>query len=175
MSVLRGLGASKAVDLSQWLTKRDAAAVLRCSEKSIERLVAAGKLEQRMRPGDRGRSVAVYPPGGVAALRPAGAVAVLPPMPAGSLAGKLQPAAGGKLPLGPGGFEVLAKQLAALAQWAESVSPQSDRCVYVSQEAAARITGLSESTVRDLYVAGQVHGRPFGRGLRYRRADLLAL
>jgi hypothetical protein len=176
MSVLRGSGASKAVDLSQWLTKREAAAVLRCSEKSVERLVAAAKLEQRMRPGDRGRSVAVYPPSAVASLRPAG-LAVLPPMPADSGRGPavLRAAAGGKLLPPPGSFEALARQLAGLAQLAESLSPQSDRCVYVSMDAAVRISGLSEATIRDLYISGRVYAMKFGRGLRYRRADLLLL
>jgi len=52
--------------LSDWLTIADAAAVIGCSTRTIERLARAGKLEQRLRPQAGSPAVAVYNPDDVA-------------------------------------------------------------------------------------------------------------
>lgn len=53
-------------DLSTWLTIADAATVLRCSERTVERLAAAKTLEKRLRPQKGSPDVAVFSPESVA-------------------------------------------------------------------------------------------------------------
>lgn len=56
------------VELSDWLTKAQAAEAIGVNPKTIERLAQAGKLEQRSRPQARGPNVAVYFPDDVTKL-----------------------------------------------------------------------------------------------------------
>jgi len=53
-------------DLSTWLTIAEAATALRCSERTVERLSADKKLEQRFRPQRGSPDVAVFSPQSVA-------------------------------------------------------------------------------------------------------------
>jgi hypothetical protein len=50
-------------DISNWPTKPEVARILNCAEKTVERLVSRGKLEQRFRESEDGRrSLGVYNP-----------------------------------------------------------------------------------------------------------------
>ena len=53
-------------DLSTWLTIAEAATALRCSYRTVERLAAGKKLEQRLRPQRGSPDVAVFSPQSVA-------------------------------------------------------------------------------------------------------------
>jgi len=53
-------------DLSTWLTIAEAATALRCSDRTVERLAAGKKLEQRLRPQRGSPDVAVFSPQSVA-------------------------------------------------------------------------------------------------------------
>src|SRR5207248_11092655 len=92
-------------DLTDWLTKQQAADAIGVSTKAIERFARAKKLEQRFRPQARGPQVAVYHPDDVARLaserQPAPSAFVLPADPtppngnargAGQLARAIPPA-----------------------------------------------------------------------------------
>src|SRR5205823_12754382 len=59
---------SRTVELSDWLTKQQAADAIGVSTKAIERFAQAGKLEQRFRAQAHGPKVAVYFPDDVAKL-----------------------------------------------------------------------------------------------------------
>jgi excisionase family DNA binding protein len=69
--------------LADWRTVADASAEIGCSKRTIERLAAARKLEQRLRPTAGSPAVAVYNPDDVARIaserRAAPAPFVLPP------------------------------------------------------------------------------------------------
>jgi hypothetical protein len=151
-------------DLSTWITKTEAAQTLGVSEKSIERMTTRGKLESAMRHQDGRRSCVVYNPADVAAMRAKLAAItkteVLPKRveaPAPTPAPTLAPS--------------LAETLAHMATLAREHRPTS----YVSPQDAVRITGLSVATIADQAAAGAIKTMPYGRGVRYRRADLEAL
>lgn len=69
-------------------------------------------------------------------------------------------------------WEQLARWLAGVAF---AVPPPVAGAVYVSGPEAARIAGLSVQSIADLAATGAVKTMPFGKGVRYRRADLQAL
>jgi len=161
----------RALALQSWLTKKETAAALGVSEKTVERLAVRGKLEQRLRLSDGARSVVVYNPANIEALRTT-SVAVLPPeTPGSTVVYKPQPAAPS--------FDAVGYQLARLVDLAVRVSDRvSDRVelsVYVSMKVAIPLTGLSRGMLLELADAGKIKRYPFGRGWRYRRADLEAL
>jgi hypothetical protein len=157
-------------DLSSWPVKSAVSSSLGISEKSVERWVQRGELEQRMRAERGRRSVAVYNPAHVAALAAKlrldrGAVAVLPP----ELVRDRVPA----LPVDDRLGGMVAKLVELLG--ARVIDPPARLTVYVSLPEAAAITGLAAATIQDLAARLQIRTMPYGRGVRYRRADLEAL
>ena len=161
----------KARDVSQWITKAEAARILQCSERSIERWQRQGDLEAEMRGRSHARPEAVYDPAHVEALREKlrKPPVVLPPEIADT--GVLAPVSAKPAPALDGWGE-LARHLAALSAFAETVSANVGVSSYVSLTDATRLAGLSSGTIRKLATAGKIATQPFGRGVRYRRKDL---
>src|SRR5205823_7292844 len=56
-------------DYSDWLTKAEAAQVLQCAEKTIERLAARGKIQQASRRVPNRRPIAVFHPKDIEKLK----------------------------------------------------------------------------------------------------------
>jgi hypothetical protein len=73
-------------------------------------------------------------------------------------------------------WDALPAQLANLASFAAEVNERyAPKAVYVSLKDACAITGLSAATIRALAEGVEIKTRPYGGGVRYRRADLEAL
>jgi hypothetical protein len=169
--------------LSDWLPIVDAAHALGCSTRTVERLAAARKLEQRLRPQAGSPAVAVYNPEDVARLaserRPAPPPFVLEAVQAHGNGNGHRP--GGTDPgtalQRPGGEALLHAFIAALDRLAQSapsppvVGELSARPAYVDKAAALAIAGVSYGELRAAVQAGEVKQR----GRRYRRTDLEGL
>jgi hypothetical protein len=173
--------------LSDWLPIADAAVRLGCSTRTVERLAAARKLEQRLRPQAGSPAVAVYNPEDVARLaserRPAPPPFVLEAVQAhGNGNGHREPAhAVSTRLIGPAGEDAIGQFFALLVRSIQSPpalppsSPASDtvadRPAYVDKAAALAIAGVSYGELRAAVRAGEVKQR----GRRYRRTDLEGL
>lgn len=176
-------------DLSDWLPIADAAKVLGCSTRTIERLGRARKLEQRLRPQAGSPAVAVYNPDDVARLaqerRPAPAPFVLPVGPAnGPTNGNSFPETSGslketlaRLPAGDDPIrQLFAAALRAVLQSPPSppVSATVAETLFLTLKDAAALTGLSQAFLRRMITAGTLTAIR-DRGWRIRRKDLEAL
>jgi hypothetical protein len=158
------------IDTSGWPTKGEAARVLGCSEKSVERYALRGALESRWRAQQGKRSISVYSPDSVDALRVqlAGRVSVLPADRASSEIATVRL---------PTELEGLSAILAGLSRFAEENNAKYSRPVYMSLDEASALTGLGRRTIKELASSGKIATLPYdgNGGARYRRADLEAL
>jgi hypothetical protein len=153
-------------DLSTWLTKKQAAQRLGLSEKSVERHHQRGKLSMATLKLPGKVPMRVFKPEDVERLA-AELVAQREALLAGHMATQ-EPQ--GNLPaIRTPVIHDLAAALSALAD-ARKAPP-----VYVSLAEAAALAGLSHDTIRAAAAAGEIKTRPYGGGLRYRRADVLSL
>jgi hypothetical protein len=79
-------------------------------------------------------------------------------------------------PIRADAWDALPAQLANLASFAQEINERyAPKAVYVSLKDACAITGLSAATIRALAEGVEIKTRPYGGGVRYRRADLEAL
>jgi hypothetical protein len=77
-------GTSQAADLSHWLTKREAADRLGCSERTIDRLIRKGEIQSTLRQRPRSRPETVLNPEDVEYNMPQ--PHVMPPQPSQAIA-----------------------------------------------------------------------------------------
>jgi excisionase family DNA binding protein len=170
------------IDLSDWMTKQQAADVIGVSTKAIERFAKAGRLEQRSRPQAHGPNVAVYFPDDVAALarerQPAATPFVVPAVPDPPRS-NARPAGSAALTVSPpstaGDDPVRALFAAAMRAVLSQTSETSamSATLYVTVKEAAGILGLPQADVRRLIRDGDLPHRLTGRGgIRIRRRDL---
>ena len=155
-------------DLSDWHSKAEAARILNCSEKHIEKLVKLGEIEQRFRKAIGQARISVFHPGDVqkalAKRTPAFRVEnVAMALSERSEVGRPR----------DDFFAGLAEALARIAGVAEALNERyaPNTAIYVSLDEALRITGLSAETVRGLARAGRIARL----SRKYRRKDLEAL
>jgi excisionase family DNA binding protein len=175
-------------DLSAWLPIADAASKIGCSTRTIERLAAAKKLEQRLRPQAGSPHVAVYNPDDVARIASERHPAP-PPFVLGAVTDP--PNGNGR---GGGGTAIknisipdknylagedLIRGLAVLISKALQSPPSPPlaatvaETLYVTVKEAAAILGLPQVDVRVLIHDGDLpHRRTRRGGIRIRRRDL---
>jgi hypothetical protein len=174
------------IDLSDWLTKQEAADRIGVSTKAIERFTRAGKLEQRFRPQAGSPHVAVYFPADVATLAQARQRA---PVPFVLEASSDVPANGnghhavraldrvtasvtsGDDLLSPG--DNLLRVLVAAAARVMSETSQTPS-LFLTIPEASRVSGLSQAYLKRRIAAGTLPAER-DRGWRIRRKDLEAL
>jgi excisionase family DNA binding protein len=175
-------------DLSDWLTKPQAADAIGVSTKAIERFAQARKLEQGSRPQLRGPNVAVYNPEDVARLaserhpvrapwllpadadRPARRNGARPPDGLVASAPTGLATTGDSDPLRAFAAAVYA---AVMSQTSETRPAPRPETLYVTVKEAAEILGLPQADVRRLIHDGDLNHRLTGRGgVRIRRKDL---
>jgi len=175
-------------DLSTWLTIAEAATALRCSDRTVERLAASKKLEQRLRPQRGSPDVAVFSPQSVAEeaqrRHRAPAAFVVQPVPAngnGHALRKSDDAAQlGNSQLRTTSAEDLIRQFFALAVQSLQSPPSPPVAVTVAETLfltipqAAAVSGLSPTYLRRLIKTGELPAEK-DRGWKIRRADLEAL
>jgi hypothetical protein len=177
-------------DLSAWLLIADAARVIGCSKRTVERLGHTRKLEQRLRPQEGTPPVAVYNPDDVARIaaerRPAPAPFVLPSDlhsrsangngPAHEALSRV-PNAGIKIIPGDDLIRGLALLISKALQSppsppvAESVAVST---TYLTLPEASALTGLTVTFLRRMLKLGTLTGIK-DRGWKIRRKDLEAL
>jgi len=172
-------------DLTDWLTKQQAADAIGVSTKAIERFARAKKLEQRFRPQARGPQVAVYHPDDVARLaserQPAPSAFVLPADPmhlpdpaptngngrgASQLARAIAPAVAA-----PADDPLRALAAAICAFMSQTSETSVSETLFLTIREAAGVTGLSQAYLRRLIAAGTLKAVR-DRGWRIRRRDL---
>jgi len=168
------------IDLSDWLTKAQAADAIGVSTKAIERFAKAGKLEQRSRPQAHGPNVVVYFPDDVARLaserHPEAPAFVLPAVPESSRANGrpvATPASGLELTAPPTDEPIralFAAALRAVLSQTSQTSPVSQTLFLTIAEAAA-VSGLSQACLRRMIGEGTLQAIR-DRGWRIRRRDL---
>jgi excisionase family DNA binding protein len=180
-------------ELSDWLPIADAAHVIGCSTRTVERLARARKLEQRLRPQAGSPAVAVYNPDDVHRIaserHPAPPPFVLPASATGngngngrdsrmandgrSSSGSIEALA--RPPVGDPIHQFFALMLQAiqsppLPPVSVTVAPTS----FVTIREASALTGLSQAYLRRA-IEGQTLPAIRDRGWRIRRRDLEAL
>jgi excisionase family DNA binding protein len=165
-------------DLSTWLTKADAAARLGLSERTLDRLVAAGKgpeCRDRRRPGKRPEPV--YNPrdldvlAGAAAARPAVIAAASPigqPQLDVQRAIDAEGIMWGEIPRPLG---VVLRVIEQLAQITRHPEPAAASPPWLTMREAAKYSGLSESLLRRLARSGELFSVRDG-ARKVRRHDL---
>jgi excisionase family DNA binding protein len=170
-------------DVSDWLTKAEAARALGLSEKGVERLVQEGQIQQARRRGQKGGArLAVYHPADVArvaATRDSGPpAAFLVPGTAlhGSGPGPGTALAPAEAAIGSRPDDDVLRQIFAAALRAVSETSQTPTVYMRLGEAAAR-AGLSPATTRRLIKARGIRTVRDGRGgaLAIHRAEFEAL
>ena len=173
-------------DLADWLPIADAAAIIGCSTRTIERLGRARKLEQRLRPQAGSPAVAVYNPDDVARVaserRRAPAPFVLPAGAAGNGNGKGHRAELAKLHFenAPSGDDPIRQLAAAFERFLLSppsppsppVSATVAETSYVTISEASRMLGLTVPCVRRLIKKRGVCTVRDRAGVHVRRKDL---
>ena len=165
------------LDVSDWLTKGEAAAALGVTPKTIERWTQAGKLEQRFRKQPGSPDVAVFCPEDVARLTQAQRSAVAAPfvLPAAVDASKARVNGTAVQPAGAPSADDLARALFAAAMRAAlSQTPavsQTSQTTFVTIPEAAALTGLTQAYLRRAIQAEQLPAVR-DRGWRIRRKDL---
>jgi len=172
--------------LEQWLTKAQAAARLVTSQKTIDRLAGAGKLEKRSRSQVGKPPVVVFNPEDVerefAARSPAFVVPIVQTAPANvQPVQTVQPAraqvarnhqASTAAPVqAPDLVSILSNVLQTLAERNATSLAELTLKTYLTIGEARLLTGLSRDQIRLAFEAGQVTMR----GRRYRRVELQAL
>ena len=156
-------------ELTDWHSKSEAARILMCSEKHIEKLVKLGEIEQRFRKAIGQARISVFHPGDVqkalAKRTPAFRVE--------NVAMALSERSEVERPRSEEHFgPSLAAALARIAGVAEAINAQhAPGAVYVPLDEALRITGLSAETIRGLARAGRIARL----SRKYRRKDLEGL
>lgn len=173
--------------LADWRTVAEASAEIGCSKRTIERLAAARKLEQRLRPTAGSPAVAVYNPDDVARIalerRPAAAPFVLP---AGQTPtngnGHHQTAELTKSSfLNNRGDDPIRHLAAAFERFLLSppLSPVAERLaetkLFLTIPEAAVVCGFSRTYLRRMCQGGWSAAVKDGRSWRIRRKDLEAL
>jgi hypothetical protein len=185
----------RAIDLSTWLTKQQAADELGVSTKAIERFAQAGKLEQRTRRQQHGPNVVVYFPDDVARLAaerrgspPAPFVVRTPVAPSN---GHGREDVSSRVNTSPTALQPLAAEdplralaaaiAAALMSQTSSQTSMSQtsqtlmsQTSFVTLREASQITGLSQALLRRYIASGGLKAVR-DRGWRIRRRDLEAL
>lgn len=162
---------------STWLTKAEAASVLGCAEKTVERHVRKGRIRQGWRPlGGGKRPLAIFHPDDVAAVKAD------------------QGVGGDILPNDPPPVKVAEKPLSAMVVRHRGAAPDALQAIleaaratvgpqdkhYLTLDEAVLLSGLPRVFLEGLIVAGKLkahivgkHGAGFKR--RIKRADLEAL
>jgi len=172
-------------DLSDWLTKQQAADAIGVSTKAIERFAHARKLEQASRPQARGPNVAVYNPDDVARLaserHPAAPPFVLPvdtDLPRHLTAARppdglvaTSPAA---LAAPPESDRLAALVAAVVGVVMSQTSETRPAPLFLTLDEAATLSGLSRNYLRRL-IREQKLPAVRAPGWRIRRRDLEAL
>lgn len=148
---------SRQVNLDAWKTKPDAAAMLGCSEKTIERYAEKGQLERRARLVPGRRPLPVFSPDDLERLQKE----------------SVQPA---PAPLGAPSNQSLALRtrgdLASLLElFTRARDPAPPTKIFLTIEEAAAHTGLSEAYIRRKIRAAELPALR-DRGWKIRRADL---
>ena len=177
--------------LSDWLPIAEAAQVIGCSTRTIERLARARKLEQRLRPQAGSPAVAVYNPADVARLakerQPAPAPFVLGAVrtngnghgqaSAGSAIKNIETLDRNYLVSDDPIRQLFAAALrAVLSPPSPPVSASVAETLWVTVKEAAAILNFPQADVRRLIADGDLNCRRTGRGgIRIRRKDLEAL
>lgn len=170
------------IDLSDWLTKAEAARLIGVSTKAIERWAQAGKLEQRSRPQAHGPNVVVYFPDDVARLaserHPDAPPFVLPAVAdpprrngRSAAAAAAEPMALA-LPVSAGEPEIRALFAAALrAVMSQTSETSMSETLFLTIAQAAAVSGLSKACLRRMIRDGTLAAIR-DRGWRIRRRDL---
>jgi excisionase family DNA binding protein len=168
------------IDLSDWMTKQEAAAAIGVSTKAIERFAKAGKLEQRSRPQPHGPNVAVYFPDDVATLaqerQPAATPFVLPAVPDAPRSNGRTPGSAAltvSAPSTAGDDPVRALFAAAMRAVLSQTSETSamSATLFLTLREAAALSGLTQAYLRRL-IDEQKLPAIRDRGWRIRRRDL---
>jgi excisionase family DNA binding protein len=172
------------VDLSDWLTKAQAAEAIGVTPKTIERLAQAGKLEQRSRPQARGPNVAVYFPDDVTKLaqerQPGAKPFVLPADPDSSAGSNGRHTGGAMIPspspvlatrVGDDPVRAFAAAVYAAVMSQTSETAAAPPTLFLSIDEAAAVSGLSRTCLRRL-IRNQKLPAFRDRGWRIRRRDL---
>lgn len=161
---------STGIDLSAWMTKAEAAAILGCSERTLDRLAAAGMgPERRLRPRQGAKPEPVYNPADVERLAPAAAPAVVfgPPDPHHFLRGGAPPLPATR-PTANAGVELLVSAMQTLA---DRVGPRRPMAAFLTIKEASAYSGLSQAFLRRLVRSGTLPAVLDG-AIKVRRADL---
>jgi uncharacterized protein YodC (DUF2158 family) len=148
------------------LTKREVVVRLGKSKRTVETYIADGRLNCHYVNGPNGKQAAFHEED-VERLK----TELDTPMVRAVHDHALVPVAQAIAPRDP--FEGLAAHLAKLA--ALFPAPPKALPAYVTLHVALQITGLSATTIKELAGRNRVATHRYGRGLRYRRADLEAL
>ena len=153
-------------ELTDWHSKSEAARILMCSEKHIEKLVKLGEIEQRFRKAIGQARISVFHPGDVQK-------ALAKRTPAFRVENVAMALSSERSEVGrprDDFFAGLAEALARIAGVAEALNERyaPSTAIYVSLEEALKITGLSADTIRGLARAGRIARL----SRKYRRADL---
>jgi excisionase family DNA binding protein len=158
-----------APDLSSWPTTREAADTLQCSVKSIQRLIAAGKIEARKRQRKGKSPETICNPQDVSNLLPAAHImpATIPAAHPSGVAPK--PANSHEIfPIAPA-LQGLGSLLASIAT-AATATPAAKR--WLTLQEASDSCGLSVRFLRRAILAGDLHAVRDGRTWKIRREDL---
>lgn len=161
--------------LFTWLPKSEAAARLGISERTLDRLISAGKgPECRNRPRPGKKPEPVYNPADVDALveaanKPAIFAASSPIGPASTTA--LAPAGGSSMPPGLATALRFIDQLATIAQRPRLDPPVPAATPWMTIDQAAAYTGLSVTFLRRLVRSGELPSVR-DRSTKVRRTDL---
>lgn len=155
-------GARPAPDLSQWLTKSQAAEQLRTSISTIERMIQRRELESTHRPQPGRKPETVVSPADIARMRP------LVATPAFLTAPQTQELAA----IAPTPAAAIAPLLAAFSQaFTQPRIPQR----YMTLEEASEATGLSVRYLRGVIKAGQLQAVKDGRKWKVKPSELASL
>jgi hypothetical protein len=155
---------------AEWISKEDAAAILKTSTRSVERMAAAGKLEtaKRQRPGKSPETL--YRTNDVMRLTPQAYE-----MPPAESAVATTPTAATTAPPAPptDAIPLLAALLATMQENPRRSAPDTPR-LWIGIEEASAISGLSRGFLRRLCTAGLIEAVRDQRRWKINRAKLLA-
>ena len=145
---------------ADWLTKQEAAKIIGTSERSIERLVQAGKVTQRYLRVTGRRPIAILDPGDVETLRQETIAQVPPPL--------VETGTSTALTTLPHRADSIPALMAAVS--AAQVQPK----FFLTLREASAVSGLTVAYIKRLVDTGKLdHVRD--RGIKIRRADLQKL
>jgi len=153
------------VDLVEWKSKAEAAAILECSEKTIERMVGRKEIERQDRRIPGRKSLPVYNPKDIERLREKSAVVEAFPV------------------KGQGNGNALVKQKRGVGDLAALIDLFGDRerprvavneKLYLSLDEAVELSGLSRAFLLRQIKGGELKAIK-DRGWKIRRSELLKL